>query len=112
MNIAMEQTEEYVNGQLKNKYGDAFIRGNNGKCIAANLSASSCVAILPPANNSSLALPPANNFIGVLLPRQFCTLAPRTANSTLALHAGSGPDSGTQSSPLGQLLQCNTLLWL
>jgi hypothetical protein len=30
MNTAMEQTEEYVNGQLKNKYGDAFIRGNNG----------------------------------------------------------------------------------
>lgn len=39
MNIAMEQTEEYVNGQLKNKYGDAFIRGNNGKQkqLAANL---------------------------------------------------------------------------
>ena len=32
MNIAMEQTEEYVNGQLKSKYGDAFIRGNNGVC--------------------------------------------------------------------------------
>ena len=29
MNIAMEQTEEYVNGQLKKKYGDSFIRGNN-----------------------------------------------------------------------------------
>lgn len=29
MNIALEQTEEYMNGQLKNKYGDAFIRGNN-----------------------------------------------------------------------------------
>lgn len=29
MNICLEQTEEYVNGQLKNKYGDAFIRGNN-----------------------------------------------------------------------------------
>lgn len=29
MNIALEQTEEYHNGQLKNKYGDAFIRGNN-----------------------------------------------------------------------------------
>ncbi|KAJ3069407.1 U4/U6-U5 snRNP complex subunit lsm6, partial [Rhizoclosmatium hyalinum] len=29
MNIAMEQTEEYVGGDLKNKYGDAFIRGNN-----------------------------------------------------------------------------------
>ena len=32
MNIAMEQTEEYVDGQLKNKYGDCFIRGNNGTC--------------------------------------------------------------------------------
>jgi len=29
MNIAMEYTEEYVDGQLKCKYGDAFIRGNN-----------------------------------------------------------------------------------
>ncbi|CAH3038752.1 unnamed protein product [Pocillopora meandrina] len=29
MNIALEQTEEYANGQLKNKYGDAFLRGNN-----------------------------------------------------------------------------------
>jgi len=29
MNIALEQTEEYSGGQLKNKYGDAFIRGNN-----------------------------------------------------------------------------------
>ena len=35
MNIAMEQTEEYVNGQLKNKYGDCFIRGNNGAGAAA-----------------------------------------------------------------------------
>lgn len=33
MNIAIEQTEEYVNGQLKNKYGDAFLRGNNGKFL-------------------------------------------------------------------------------
>ncbi len=31
MNIAMEQTEEYIDGQMKNKYGDCFIRGNNGK---------------------------------------------------------------------------------
>jgi hypothetical protein len=28
MNIAMEQTEEYVNGQLKNKYGDDIIQNN------------------------------------------------------------------------------------
>lgn len=37
MNIAIEQTEEYVNGQLKNKYGDAFLRGNNGKTIISSL---------------------------------------------------------------------------
>jgi U6 snRNA-associated Sm-like protein LSm6 len=30
MNLVMEQTEEYVDGQLKAKYGDTFIRGNNG----------------------------------------------------------------------------------
>lgn len=30
MNIAMEQTQEFVNGQLKAQYGDCFIRGNNG----------------------------------------------------------------------------------
>lgn len=27
--IQTRSTQEYVNGQLKNKYGDAFIRGNN-----------------------------------------------------------------------------------
>ncbi len=34
MNIAMEQTEEYVDDQLKAKFGDCFIRGNNGKNIS------------------------------------------------------------------------------
>lgn len=29
----MEQTEEYVDSQLKAKYGDCFIRGNNGTCL-------------------------------------------------------------------------------
>ncbi|PSS35585.1 hypothetical protein PHLCEN_2v1462 [Hermanssonia centrifuga] len=29
MNIALEQTEEYVGGAVTNRYGDAFIRGNN-----------------------------------------------------------------------------------
>jgi U6 snRNA-associated Sm-like protein LSm6 len=29
MNIAMEQAEEYQDGQLKQRYGDCFIRGNN-----------------------------------------------------------------------------------
>lgn len=30
MNLALERTEEYVNGKKTNVYGDAFIRGNNG----------------------------------------------------------------------------------
>lgn len=30
MNIALEKTEEFVNGKLRNSYGDAFVRGNNG----------------------------------------------------------------------------------
>jgi U6 snRNA-associated Sm-like protein LSm6 len=42
MNIAMEQTEEYVDGQLKSKYGDCFIRGNNGTFYSALL----CCALL------------------------------------------------------------------
>ena len=29
MNIAMEQTEEYVDGPLNAKYGECVIRGNN-----------------------------------------------------------------------------------
>lgn len=33
MNIALEQTEEHVNGRVTNRYGDAFIRGNNGECM-------------------------------------------------------------------------------
>ena len=35
MNIALEQTEEYVDGQLKNKFGDVFLRGNNVFYISA-----------------------------------------------------------------------------
>lgn len=34
MNIALEQTEEHVNGVVTNRYGDAFIRGNNGVLIS------------------------------------------------------------------------------
>lgn len=33
MNIALEQTEEHVNGTVTNRYGDAFIRGNNGLVV-------------------------------------------------------------------------------
>lgn len=30
MNIALEKTEEHVNGRVRARYGDVFIRGNNG----------------------------------------------------------------------------------
>ena len=31
MNIALEKTEEFVDGAKRRAYGDAFVRGNNGK---------------------------------------------------------------------------------
>ena len=37
MNIALEQTEEYVNGAVTNRYGDAFVRGNNGSFFSPSL---------------------------------------------------------------------------
>lgn len=36
MNIALEKCQEFVNGKLRRTYGDAFVRGNNGKCLAAS----------------------------------------------------------------------------
>ena len=33
MNIALEETTEWVDGQKKGSYGDAFIRGNNGASL-------------------------------------------------------------------------------
>jgi U6 snRNA-associated Sm-like protein LSm6 len=33
MNIALEKTEEYVNGAKRRSYGDAFVRGNNGQWL-------------------------------------------------------------------------------
>jgi hypothetical protein len=46
MNIAMEQTEEFLEGQLKAKYGDCFIRGNNGKLIMYRYD-SICIFSIP-----------------------------------------------------------------
>ena len=48
MNIAMEQTEEYVDGQLKARYGDCFIRGNNGWPTVVTLSLSLSLSLSPP----------------------------------------------------------------
>jgi U6 snRNA-associated Sm-like protein LSm6 len=38
MNIALEKCQEFVNGQLRRTYGDAFVRGNNGECSISALS--------------------------------------------------------------------------
>jgi U6 snRNA-associated Sm-like protein LSm6 len=34
MNIALEQTNEIVDGKARRNYGDAFVRGNNGMRLA------------------------------------------------------------------------------
>lgn len=41
MNIALEKTEEHVDGVKKRTYGDAFVRGNNGEALSTSLHASS-----------------------------------------------------------------------
>jgi hypothetical protein len=33
MNVALEQTEEYSNGRLTGRFGECFLRGNNGMFI-------------------------------------------------------------------------------
>ena len=38
MNIALEKTEEYVDGVLKRTYGDAFVRGNNGPLLQITIN--------------------------------------------------------------------------
>ena len=37
MKFALEQIEEHVKGVVTNRYGDAFIRGNNGVYILLSL---------------------------------------------------------------------------
>ena len=32
MHVALEDTEEIVNGRVTNRYGDSFLRGNNSEC--------------------------------------------------------------------------------
>ncbi|KAK5272169.1 U4/U6-U5 snRNP complex subunit lsm6 [Exophiala xenobiotica] len=36
MNIALEKCTEYVNGQMRRNYGDAFVRGNNVLYISSD----------------------------------------------------------------------------
>jgi U6 snRNA-associated Sm-like protein LSm6 len=44
MNIALEQTQEYVNGQPVTSYGDAFIRGNNVYYISSTSTTTATTA--------------------------------------------------------------------
>jgi len=40
MNIALEQTKEYVDGKMRRNYGDAFVRGNNGEMLRSHFARS------------------------------------------------------------------------
>lgn len=55
MNIALEQTEEYVDGQLKARYGDCFIRGNNGESTLYPVSTTTSI-IFNTINNVCLMI--------------------------------------------------------
>jgi U6 snRNA-associated Sm-like protein LSm6 len=48
MNIALEKCQEFVNGQLRRTYGDAFVRGNNGACtvLATSIFVSDLLLVL------------------------------------------------------------------
>lgn len=43
MNIALEQTKELVNGKLRRNYGDAFVRGNNGRSFLYSFAFFACL---------------------------------------------------------------------
>ena len=34
MNVALEDTEEWAGGRVTARYGDCFLRGNNGESLA------------------------------------------------------------------------------
>jgi len=42
MNIALEKTDEYVNGTKRRTYGDAFVRGNNGRYCPLSHTLTQC----------------------------------------------------------------------
>lgn len=44
MNIAMEDTVELVNGTEKGRFGDAFIRGNNGMSFIHSTNKKCCIS--------------------------------------------------------------------
>jgi hypothetical protein len=55
--------QEYVNGQLKNKYGDVFIRGNNGEwCTALACLYLQSSTIVSLALDLAPAAPPPNRY--------------------------------------------------
>ncbi|KIW71968.1 U6 snRNA-associated Sm-like protein LSm6 [Phialophora macrospora] len=46
MNIALEKCAEYVDGKLRRKYGDAFVRGNNGTLLLRALGVFSLMVLV------------------------------------------------------------------
>lgn len=61
MNIAMEQTQEMFNGNLKNQYPEVFIRGNNGTSGFASIQQCMPLAALShAAHGATFAFPSPN----------------------------------------------------
>ena len=57
MNIALEQTNEIVDGKVRRNYGDAFVRGNNGMLLLFLRAALGRDEILMFAMQSCTSLP-------------------------------------------------------
>ncbi|RYG52092.1 hypothetical protein EON67_01990 [archaeon] len=57
LNLAMEQTEEWTDGVLTDRFGDAFIRGNNGTCAARHARVHAYCSVLCAADVKYTACP-------------------------------------------------------
>ena len=91
LNIAMEQTEEFEDGQLKAKYGDCFIRGNNGRSPQTLLAAAPLHQLLQRSKTDRVLN------IAFSLSLQFCTSRHK-------------PKEGSRVSPFGFFGRMSSLL--
>ncbi|TWU77077.1 U4/U6-U5 snRNP complex subunit lsm6 [Metarhizium rileyi] len=75
MNIALEKTEEYVGGKKRREYGDAFVRGNNGKSFSV-LGANSLANQVPSHVHLGRLMSSAHLEYILLTPPHFVTYVP------------------------------------
>lgn len=64
MNVALEDTEEWANGRLTAKYGDTFLRGNNGESsYVGSFSHARWTMLTPPQFSTSLPSRTCNDYV-------------------------------------------------